>query len=212
MQKVVVFDFDGTLADIEEMIKKLYTEVAAEKGWPPLTDEAYQKLRTGSIAEAIKWVGVRPWQVPGLLREGRKRVWALRDEIELFPGIPQLINQLHKEGWRIYVLSANSPKTIKAVLARHELDHLVTVLRRPALFGKAMSVKNLMRSQRYDTSEVWMVGDEVRDIEAAHKAGVRSIAVSWGLQDVGLLKNYQPMAVAKNAKDIAPILKNGTID
>lgn len=210
-QRVAIFDFDGTLADIEPFIMKLYGEVAVEKGWPPLTDHDYKRLREGSVADAIKWVGVRPWQVPGLLREGRARVYELRDEIELFKGIPELLAALRQDGWELYVLSANSTKTIKYVLEQKGLDGYVTVLRRPAIFGKAMSIKNLMRRKGYRAESVWMIGDEVRDIEAAKKAGIKSIAVTWGLQDRTILEQNQPTALATTIKDIAQILKNGMI-
>jgi phosphoglycolate phosphatase len=210
-QRAVIFDFDGTLADIEELIKKLYGEAAASRGWPALTDERYKELRTGTLASALKWVGVRPWQLPGLMKEGRNRLYEVRDQIKLFPGVKPVIAKLHQDGWHIYVLSANSTKTIHQVLARYGIDHMVTVLKRPAIFGKATSINKLVWQKRYDRTQVWMIGDEVRDIEAATKADVNSIAVAWGIQDVSLLKQYNPTAVAKTAKDVESILKQGII-
>ncbi len=210
-QRVVIFDFDGTLADIEDLIKKLYGEVAESRGWPALTDEKYRELRTGTLANALKWVGVRPWQLPGLMREGRNRLYEVRDQIKLFPGVKEVVARLHKDGWHIYILSANSTKTIHQVLARNGIDRMVTVLKRPAIFGKATSINKLIWRKRYERSCVWMIGDEVRDIEAATKAEVNSIAVAWGIQDISLLMQYNPTAVAKTAKDVESILKQGII-
>ena len=39
-QKVVIFDFDGTLADVEPLIRQLYTEFAGKRGLTELTPEA----------------------------------------------------------------------------------------------------------------------------------------------------------------------------
>jgi phosphoglycolate phosphatase len=207
--KVVIFDFDGTLADVVEILRTLYVNEAKVRGWPELTEEAYVKLRGGTVAEAVKWVGIKPWQIPGLLRSGRKKFYSHSKEIKLFVGISELLKGLSKDGWYIYILSANSSTTIKEVLARHKLDKLVTVLKRPALFGKASSINALINSKGYEKHQVWMVGDEVRDIEAANKVGIPSIAVSWGLQDEVALKRHNPTYVAHKPIEIEQILKQG---
>lgn len=211
MEKVVIFDFDGTLANIEPLIKEIYRNVSASRGWPELTDKAYQDLRRGTINDAIKWIGVRPWQIPNLMRQARNIVHENQDKIELFDGVDSLLHDLKKSGWQIYILSANSTKTIHHVLKREKLDNLVTVLKRPALFGKATSINSLVRKKRFNKEHVWMVGDEVRDIDAANKSRVRSVAVIWGLQHESLLVAKHPTVLVKKVKDIESVLNRGII-
>lgn len=204
---VAIFDFDGTLADVAALIRVLYAEEALKRGWPELTDEAYANLRKGTIKQAMSWIGVRSWQLPGLMRLGRTLFHKRSGEVKLFDGIEELMSKLHKNGWDIYVLSINSTVTIHEVLKRHNVDEYVHVLKRPGLFGKAASIRALIKRKGYDQSRVWMIGDEVRDIEAAHKASVKSIAVAWGLQDISILEKYRPTATARHAADIERILK-----
>lgn len=205
--KVAIFDFDGTLADTESIIRDIYSEVAAEKGWPALTHADYERLRRGTIQEAISWVGVRPWQLPGLLRQGRKRFHKRVEEAGLFKGIDKVINDLHDDGWHIYVLSANTPHAIHVVMSKYKLDNKVKVLKRSPLFSKHKAVGKLLKKNGYNRDNTWMIGDEVRDIEAAHKAGVRSVAVTWGLQAESALKDRKPTFVAKRPQDITKFLK-----
>lgn len=200
--KVVIFDFDGTLADVAEVVREIYDEESEKRGWPALTDAQYKKLRKGTIKQAVSWVGIRPWQLPGLLRLGRKRFHSKSGQVKLFPGITKLMKDLHDKNWTIYVLSANSSNTIREVLDRNDIGRYVQVLKRSPLFGKASSVRRLIRSRGYQQDEVWMVGDEVRDMEAAQKAGIRSIAVTWGLQDESLLKRQTPHALVTKPDDI----------
>jgi phosphoglycolate phosphatase len=207
--KVIIFDFDGTLADVVEVIKQIYEEESQKRGWPKLSENQYKKLRKGTIKQAMAWAGVRSWQLPGLLRQGRKSFYAKSKNVKLFPGITELIKKLYLDGWEIYVLSANSDKTIHEIMRRNDADQYVHVLKRSPLFGKASAIRKLMKKHRYQRENVWMVGDEVRDLEAAKKVGVKSIAVSWGLQDESLLKVNQPNAVANKPKDIINILKKG---
>lgn len=204
--KVVIFDFDGTLADVEAIIRQLYGEIAPKRRWPELTDEAYQTLRRGTLREAMRWLGVRPWQLPGLMRVGRTLFHKHSASVQLFVGIPELVEQLHEDGWHIYVLSNNSVVTIHEILERNNVDHYVHVLKRPALFGKAASINKLIKQRRYDRNNVWMIGDEVRDIQAANKARVKSIAVSWGLQDESVLQKTRPTHLAHDVTEIKKLL------
>jgi phosphoglycolate phosphatase-like HAD superfamily hydrolase len=207
--KVVIFDFDGTLADVALIIRKLYDEESKKRGWPELNEEEYLRLRKGSVRDVLSWVGIRPWQLPGLLRMGRSRFYELSKDVELFDGIEEIIRKLHEDKWHIYVLSSNSARTIREVLHRHGVDHYVHILRRPSLFGKATSIRSLIHRRGYSRDSVWMIGDEVRDIEAANTAGVRSIGVAWGLQDESALKRVKPTKVARTPDDIYSILTKG---
>jgi HAD superfamily hydrolase (TIGR01549 family) len=209
-QKVAIFDFDGTLADVADLLQELYNDEAKRRGWPKITRIEYKRLRRGTLKQAIAWVGVKPWQLPGLLRAGRKSFRAKSQSVKLFPGTIKLINQLESEGWKIYILSSNSSKTIKQILKRNKVDNRVHVLKRPTIFGKASSIKNLLRTRRYKKNNVFLIGDEVRDIEAAKKSGINSIAVTWGLQDASVLKSYKPQLLASTPKQIKSYLTRAT--
>ena len=50
--------------------------------------------------------------------------------------------------------------------------------------------------------EVWYVGDSVQDVETAHAAGVRCVAVTWGFQDASRLAAAQPTLLADNAEEL----------
>lgn len=43
--KIIIFDFDGTLADSAPIIRAIYAEVAAKNGLRVMTDEDYTNLR-----------------------------------------------------------------------------------------------------------------------------------------------------------------------
>jgi len=205
--KVVIFDFDGTIADTSFLIRSIYNEMAAENGWPPIDEKEYERLRGLGFVKAQKWAGIKSWQIPSLMREGLKRFHRHANEIMLFEGMPELIKKLSKNGKTIYILSTNNPAIIEEVLARYDIAHLITVLKRSPLFSKHYPIRHLLTKHKYVPQNVWMVGDEVRDIEAAKKAGVQGAAVNWGLQTSNLLKAAMPDALATNAAELFTILK-----
>ncbi|HUP26698.1 MAG TPA: HAD-IA family hydrolase [Candidatus Limnocylindrales bacterium] len=206
MSKTIIFDFDGTIADSSALIRAVYNDMAAEHGWPHLNEAQYQRLRGLKATQLQHWIGVKSWQIPGVMREGLKRFREHSKDITLFDGIPEVIAQLASAGNILYILSTNNPETIKEVLGRYGLKEQVTVLRRSALFGKHYAIRHLLSKYKYVPENVWMIGDEVRDIEAAKRAGVKAAAVSWGLQTSNILKNTAPDALAAHPADLLNIL------
>lgn len=203
-RRAIVLDFDGTIADTAPIIKSIYKNLSAKNGWTPLTEEAYANLRKGSLSDARKWSGIRFWQLPHVVRSAKKLVTLEAQNVAIFPGMVGLIRELDAdESVDLYVLSRNTQETITAVLERKNLSGELHVLTMRRLFGgKAATLKKLVKTHNYNRHNVWMVGDETRDIKAARKAGVKSIAVSWGIQDVSILKRYKPTKIVDTVDEL----------
>lgn len=206
--KVYIFDFDGTLADSIPIIRAIYSEMAAKNKWKKLTDYEFQRLRRGTLREARRWTGIPLWQYPLLIRAAKKLMTQQAAKVNLFPGIPELIKELDKRGYHMYALSRNAPHTITQVFERYGLTDKVLVLnrRKRSLGSKRAAIRKLVRRYEYDKKYVWMVGDEIRDIRAAKSAGVNSLAVAWGIQDISILKAFQPTKTAESVKELKKIL------
>ena len=205
-KKCIIFDFDGTIADTEGPLRSIYRDIAKKKGWAPLDNLAYRKLFTATIWDAARWSRFRPWRLPTLIYESRLRLRDNADKIRLFSGIKKEIIDLKKAGCDIYVLSRNWQSTVQLVIDNNGLGDIVDALEKPGFFTKHKSVKKLMAIKQYDKDSTWMIGDEVRDLYAAKRAGVQSIAVTWGFQDEKTLKALLPTAIAKKSSNISEII------
>lgn len=206
MKKAVILDFDGTLANTAHVLQKVYNDMAKQKGWPIMNSHDYARLRKGTIREAIAWSGVSFWQLPWLLRKGRAQFFEEIDDVSLFTGMKEVVNDLDQAGWDVFILSKNSQKAVQAVVGTADLTKKVTVLPRASFFGKHRNLRRFIRQYQYEPENMWMVGDEVKDIEAATKVNIRSIAVVWGLQDESILKKNKPNYIAHEPTDITDIL------
>ncbi len=202
MKKAVIFDFDGTLANTAVVLQKVYNQMAKEKGWPIMKPKDYVRLRKGTLRQAVEWAGVRPWQLPFLLNDGRKRFLQEIDEVSLFTGMDTVIHELSRSGWDLFVLSQNGEQAVKTVLKKEKLNTKLTVLPRASFFGKHRNLKKFLKQRAYAPENIWMIGDEVRDVVASNKVGINSIAVTWGLQDKAILSPEGPTALATRPNDI----------
>jgi phosphoglycolate phosphatase len=206
--QTIIFDFDGTLADVMPVFKKIYSELAPKYGLRPIDDQKIKQLRSMPVWRVIFYVGLKPWRFGSLLRDGRLLFSKYKNEIELFDDMPRLVKQLHKNGNRLYILSSNSETTIRDILRRYDLDDEVKIMKRPKFFGKAGSISKLIAQNKFARKSTWMIGDEVRDVKAGNAARVNSVAVTWGLQSKQILMSKKPNHTMDSVSELAKLFNS----
>jgi len=77
----------------------------------------------------------------------------------------------------------------------------------PKFFGKGKALRRIMRAERLERSDVLYVGDEVRDVEAAKKAGVAVAAATWGFHAETLLRESRPDYVIADPSQLAELIR-----
>ncbi|NES07303.1 MAG: HAD hydrolase-like protein, partial [Okeania sp. SIO2F4] len=74
------------------------------------------------------------------------------------------------------------------------------------LFGKHRAIKKYLKSENIQPEEMVYVGDETRDINAAKKAKVKAIAVTWGFNSREALSEYQPDALVEQPQELIEVI------
>ena len=201
MSKIVIFDFDGTIADSFELFIATLQNLLGRP--EPLPPQEIQRLRGLSIKEFLFELGIKPWQLPGFVIRGRRDVSKHFEDVNIFPVMSDLTDRLTGEGYELYILSTNSKDVISSFLAKHELENNFSAIYADiGISGKAKVLKKLMKEHGVNRDDAVYVGDEVRDIEAAHKAGIRCISVSWGYSSEESLIAHKPDFIASSAPEI----------
>lgn len=108
----------------------------------------------------------------------------------------------------MYILSTNSPSNINEFLHNNNLGkYFHNVYGDVGLRGKASAIRKILKREGLHPADCVYIGDEVRDVAAAKKARVRSIAVGWGFNYPEALAQAGPWALAKNPSDLPRLLK-----
>jgi HAD superfamily hydrolase (TIGR01549 family) len=198
--KVIVFDFDGTIADSFDVFLGVLMSVT--KRTEKLSDAELIELRSSTIKENVKRLGVKNWQIPKVLIKGRHELNRRVDEIKPFDGMREVLEELSKN-YTLYILSTNSKMNIEFILKKYELNHLFTkIYANIGILGKANSLKTLGKVEGLKNSDLIYIGDEIRDLEASRKANIKFIAVSWGFSTPEILKAYKPDALTHKPRDL----------
>lgn len=77
MIDTVIFDFDGVIADSGEIFAETLQEVL--KRSEPFSDEEIKTLRNSSAQEVIRILGIKKWQIPRFVIQGKRGIAARID-------------------------------------------------------------------------------------------------------------------------------------
>lgn len=207
--QVILFDFDGTLADSLATIVDCYNEVALRFNARKVQKEEFAGLMSKKPEEIFKKLNVGLFKLYFIASEIRKQMKHRVKETLPFQDIKKLLAALKDAGCILGILSSNSVKNIKQFLVHHNLHFFDYIYCAKNLFGKDKVLKKFMRKLKLREDDVLYVGDELRDIEACRKTGVPIISVTWGYNSRDILAPANPLFLADKAMDILNFLSIG---
>lgn len=189
--RLVVFDFDGTLANSWPWLMENLAAIAERHRLRKIDPAEIEALRGRPSREVIRRFGVRFWQMPFIARDMRRRVAASAHRIKPFDGVPELLRDVASAGAAIAIVTSNGEEAVRRILGPSAalVGHFVCGI---GLFGKARKFERLRRKLGLAHAEILCVGDEVRDIDAARDAGLVSGAVLWGYANAAALAAAKP--------------------
>jgi phosphoglycolate phosphatase-like HAD superfamily hydrolase len=207
----LIFDFDGTLADsLPAMIAVFNKRIRGDEN--PLTHEEIERLRGMTSRKAIRNLGIRWWQIPKFLLQGMGDFHALVPTLKPFTGLPQTIHLLHKNGYRLFIVTSNTHENVELFLKNNNLNgYFEDMATGSGLFRKAKHIRRLMKKHGLKRRNTVYIGDETRDIAAARMALVRGISVTWGFNTKEILARQRPTYIIDKPKDIISLVNSTAV-
>ncbi len=203
---LIIFDFDGTIANTVTPGLVYANEILMEMGRNPITHEDFQLLRNKSTRDVLKYFKLSLLEIPSLALRLRKRVRQNIAEMKPYPAMPFVLDELKKRGYDLEILTSNAKDLVLQFLNNNNLTQFNTITSERDLFGKHISLGKLMKRYKLNPEDCIYLGDEVRDVEACKKAHIPIISVTWGLQAEEILKIAGCTYVAEKPEDILEIL------
>lgn len=204
---MIIFDFDGTLADTFDALVMITNRLALEFGYPPTTPDELPKLRNLSSREIIRQSGVSLFKIPFFLKKIREYLHQEILNLKTIPGIQEALVQLKNEGYCLGILTSNSEENVKLFLQKYEMQDLFNfIYSETSLFSKDKSLSKLMKKNNLSLDEILYVGDETRDIEASKKIQIQVIAVTWGFNSGEILAKHNPDFLIQQPSELIEVL------
>ncbi|HUW98927.1 MAG TPA: HAD-IA family hydrolase [Acidiferrobacter sp.] len=197
---LLIFDWDGTLMDSADKIVLCFQAAARDCGVLTLTDQAIRKTIGLGVAEALARL------LPEEDSRGRSAVAARYREhflrlnetpMPLFPGVQAGLLDFQRRGYELAIATGKSRAGLEAALRISGLTDLFSVSRcadETQSKPDPLMLREILAETGVDGARAIMIGDTSYDIEMASRAGIASVAVSYGVHERPELLVHGPAA------------------
>ncbi|MCG6188759.1 HAD hydrolase-like protein [Maribellus maritimus] len=209
----IIFDLDGTLTDNTRGIRNSLLYALEHMQIHGYSEDVLDKF----IGPPLQW-GFS--QLFGLNERNTKlAVEYFRDyysengwhENEPYPGIYQLLEDLHFAGVKMYVATSKLEKFAQQIIEHFEFDKYIIQLKGADYGGhsanKTSIISDILTVHRIKPFlNVAMVGDTVYDIEGGKAKGLTTVAVAYGFGKDEDLKNANPDYYVETVEELYEVL------
>ena len=197
MKKLILFDLDGTLLDTLEDLSAAVNHALELRGMPILTIDAYR----GMVGHGVRNLVQRALEaslavMPGINRTSDTLVDStladFKDYYQAhidvhtrpYPGIPELLADLHARGIRLAVVSNKFQEGTEYLIGRFfpGIPFVSILGNRPGypLKPDPEIVQEVLSRAGVSQEEAMLVGDSPTDMRTALNGGIDALAVTWG--------------------------------
>jgi len=207
MITVLLFDFDGTIADTFDLAMVIGKKIADVFGIRQLTKEEIVHFRNAPLKEAIRDLKVPLRKMPAMLMRIRQEIHENIGGVCPVKGMADVLKEIRSGCELLGIVSSNSEGNVTLFLKHHHLDFFDIGAYSSAVFGKLSKLRGLIHKHHLQKERILYVGDTIGDIEACRKAGIRVAAVTWGYNTKESLAAAKPDFLVTKPEEILEIIK-----
>lgn len=196
MQKFVLFDFDGVIADSTALSYEL-----SKRFHPELTDEMFRRLFEKNVFDSLK-------EMPGIdVRDHADEYYKLfnprlSDETDLTSGMSDVIERL-STGYTIAIISSTPTSAIHGFLERHSLSgYFADVLGYDIDPSKVEKMRMIFAKYSIAADDCVYITDTLGDMREAKEHRMGTVGVSWGVHDHATLEKGIPFRIVDTPSEL----------
>ena len=210
--KLVIFDLDGTLLDTIDDLKEAVNHAMSLRGFPTFTrDQVMAMVGHGArnlMRKALP-LGHKDDDMVDAAYDDFRAYYITHIDVHTkpFPGIHDLLTQLHQEGVLLAVASNKFQEGTEHLIKEFfpEIPFVAVLGGRPdfPLKPDPEIVNEVLRKAGLEKEDAVMIGDSDTDMETAANGDIMGIAVNWGYRDMSSIENLK---VANSVEELHQIL------
>lgn len=204
---IMLFDFDGTIADTYFYMCEISNRICSDFGYNRIQDSDIAFLKGKTSREIIDYLKIPLLKVPAIVARAKKEYQKGISGIKIADGLKEPLAILHKSGARMGILSSNSRDNVSQVLEQHGLNVFEFIHSTSRIWGKNISLQTLIQQKKLPKDAVVYIGDEIRDILAARRLGIKVAAVAWGYNSRAALAEHKPDFLLKEPRELTALLR-----
>ena len=189
MSKTLIFDFDGVLADSEDVLFDALNFALKKFRMNEITKHEFKSESKMALLDKRKmnkfYFFILILFAKSYMNKHRHRIIKNNEFINLIKDCPH----------NCFIVSSNNEKNIRAVLGPNDTKLFKKIEGNIGLYAKDKILRKYPKDSIYIT-------DEVRDISACHKIGMTVYACTWGVDSKVVLAQANPAGILESYREI----------
>lgn len=213
---LIIFDLDGTLAYTIDDITTAVNGMLTRLGYKNRTKTEVLKFINNGARELIRRALPKNVQDSELIIDTALALYEEEyaicycEKTVPYDGIIEMLRALKKKGYKLAVLSNKQDKFVKNMIEKlFEKKLFVSVMGQGKLPPKPdpATILATCKVAGAKINSCILIGDSDVDVKTAKNAGIKSIGVSWGYREVGILNAAGVDFIAENPSEIIDIVE-----
>jgi phosphoglycolate phosphatase len=184
---------------------KNFIKACKKQGFESIaTKKDFLKLFENNMYESMFAMGMTRDQILKIVYFMRDALTENQDKINVFKGIYETLEKLSKEN-ELVIVTSNETKVVNNFLKSRNLEFFNEIYGSDKEASKIEKIRKI--KGKYPNSNYFYIGDTEGDIIEGRKAGVKTVAVSWGWHEKERLEKLKPDFIIYHPEEIEKILK-----
>lgn len=208
MFRNIIFDWSGTLCDDMAITIEATNYVLSHYHLPPLDRESFRN------EFQLPYPEYYAWKTPGAKLEDLENYYrqsfdhsALK--VTPIPHAREFLDFCRCRGIRCFILTSMDPPAFNQQVREMDMEHFFEHIH-SGIRNKEHYISSLMKQHGLRTHETAFIGDMQHDIAAAHCAGISSIAVQTGYNNVQQLAQASPDLIIPHLGVLRRLMEHST--
>ena len=210
--QLLVFDWDGTLADSEACIIDAMQLASTEAGFPECSKAQIRDVIGLSLEGAIELL------FPEAVEKVKKQIANRYREyyfststsaVPVFEGVVDILEKLNQDNYFLAVATGKGRKGLDRSLIETGLAkyfHTTRCADETISKPDPQMLIEIIDFFGLEAPDALMIGDSEYDLQMATNAGVQAIAVSYGVHDANRLQQCAPLGVIHHITELSDFL------
>lgn len=201
---VLIFDYDGVLIDSFDIFMKNFIYACKKEGFSNIdSEEDFLKIFDGNMYESMFNMGMSKEQILRIVYYMRDQLLEKQDKIDFFPDVKEMLEKLSKN-FVLVIVTSNDTGVVERFLKSRNVFCFNEIIGSDKEHSKIAKIKKV--KEMFNAKDFFYIGDTTGDIIEGRKAGVKTVAVSWGWHSKDKLKDVKPDFLVETPLDLENIL------
>lgn len=219
MKQLAIFDLDGTLLNTIKDLGEAANYALDRNGFHTHSIASYPYFVGNGVRRLIERVlpedaRKKPAVIDSMLKDFKEYYNDNNTKLtKPYDGINELLQQLQEMGVKLAVASNKYQLATDKII-----NHFFPDIEWIAIEGQKEDIPikpdpsiifMILATAKIAKQDTIYIGDSGLDMEAARRACIDSVGVTWGFRPVKELKEYHANIIINKPQDIIPIIENG---